>query len=61
VTARAVFKEIDITRAIRGARKAGVEEVKITIAPTGEIVIVTGRAAAEAADGNSFDKLMGKT
>ena len=41
--APATFRQSDITRAIRAARKAGVENVRV-IAKDGRIVIVTGGA-----------------
>ena len=41
--APSTFRQSDITRAIRAARKAGVENVRV-IAKDGRIVIVTGRA-----------------
>jgi hypothetical protein len=42
--APATFRQSDITRAIRAARKAGVENVRVEIAKDGRIVIVTGGA-----------------
>ena len=42
--APATFRQSDITKAIRAARKAGVENVRVEIAKDGRIVIVTGRA-----------------
>ena len=41
--APSTFRQSDITRAIRAARKAGVENVRV-IAKDGRIVIVTGGA-----------------
>jgi hypothetical protein len=38
------FRQSDITKAIRAARKAGVENVRVEIAKDGRIVIVTGGA-----------------
>jgi hypothetical protein len=40
----ATFRQSDITKAIRAARKAGVENVRVEIAKDGRIVIVTGGA-----------------
>jgi hypothetical protein len=40
----AIFRQSDITKAIRAARKAGVENVRVEIAKDGRIVIVTGGA-----------------
>ena len=42
--APATFRQSDVTKAIRAARKAGVENVRVEIAKDGRIVIVTGRA-----------------
>ena len=42
--APSIFRQSDITKAIRAARKAGVENVRVEIAKDGRIVIVTGRA-----------------
>jgi hypothetical protein len=42
--APATFRQSDITKAIRAARKAGVENVRVEITKDGRIVIVTGEA-----------------
>ena len=42
--APATFRQSDITKAIRAARKAGVENVRVEIAKDGRVVIVTGGA-----------------
>jgi hypothetical protein len=42
--APSTFRQSDITKAIRAARKAGVENVRVEIAKDGRIVIVTGGA-----------------
>ena len=42
--APATFRQSDITKAIRAARKASVENVRVEIAKDGRIVIVTGGA-----------------
>ena len=42
--APSIFRQSDITKAIRAARKAGVENVRVEIAKDGRIVIVTGGA-----------------
>ena len=47
--APSTFRQSDITKAIRAARKAGVENVRVEIAKDGRIVIVTGGADLEAA------------
>lgn len=48
------FRETDVTRAIRAARKAGVDTVRIEIDRDGRMVIITGPAATQQAV-NSFD------
>ena len=40
MTAPATFKQSDITRAVRGAMKAGKDIQRIEIAPGGKIVII---------------------
>ena len=42
--APATFRQSDVTKAIRAARKAGVENVRVEIAKDGRIVSVTGGA-----------------
>jgi hypothetical protein len=39
--APSTFRQSDITRAIRAARKAGVENVRIEITKDGKLVIIT--------------------
>lgn len=54
---RASFKQADLTRALRGARAAGLEPRGCRINPaTGEIEMQFGNDNAGA--GNSFDALM---
>lgn len=38
---RATFKQIDITRAIRGARAGGAEQVRIELTPDGRMILET--------------------
>jgi hypothetical protein len=49
------FKEIDVTRAIKAAGKAGARDVRVEIEPDGRLVIITGAAALLPARKNSFD------
>lgn len=57
-TRRATFKQADLTRALRGARAAGMEPRGCRINPaTGEIEMQFGNDNASA--GNSFDRLIG--
>jgi hypothetical protein len=41
---RAVFREIDLCRALRGARKAGMVVGRVEIDTSGKIVMVAGTA-----------------
>jgi len=50
MTARAVFRQVDITRAVKGVKAAGVEDAMIRLRPGGDIVIHLGSAANEAGD-----------
>jgi hypothetical protein len=50
------FRQSDITKAIRAARKAGVENVRVEITKDGKLVIITGTAAEPAqAEMNEWD------
>ena len=42
MTAPARFKEIDVVRAMKGARKAGFTNVRVTIEPNGKIIMDAG-------------------
>jgi len=58
--APSIFKQQDITKAIRGAIKAGVNIARIEIAKDGGIVIIpAGEAAvqAEAGEDNEWDRV----
>lgn len=50
MTARAAFRQADVTRALRGVAAAGVSGATIRLRPGGEIVIQVGSAANEAGD-----------
>jgi hypothetical protein len=55
---RATFKQADLTRALRGARAAGMEPRGCRINPqTGEIEVQFGSATS--VTDNSFDRLIG--
>lgn len=51
---RSPFLQVDIERALKGAKAAGATDVRIELEPTGKLVLVTG-AAARLQTGNSFD------
>jgi hypothetical protein len=55
--APSVFRQQDLTKAIRGATKAGVNIARIEIARDGKIVIITATEAARIGGGeeNSWD------
>ncbi len=58
MTRRATFKQADLTRALRGARAAGMEPRDCRINPmTGEIEMRFGQDTA--GPRNSFDSLIG--
>ena len=47
MTARATFRQADLTRAMKAARAAGYEEARVEIDPaTGKIVVYTKAPAA---------------
>ena len=54
---RAKFRQIDVTRALKGARAAGFDDVRIEIAE-GSFTLITGKAALVPVERNSFDELL---
>ena len=46
------FRQIDVTRALRAAKAAGIEVDRIEIAPDGTIIVVTEKT--DAADGGEI-------
>jgi hypothetical protein len=58
VRAPSIFRQQDITRAIKGATKAGVNIARIEIAKDGRIVIIPAAEAAQigAAEENEWDR-----
>lgn len=58
-TRRPTFKQIDITRAIRGARAAGAENVRIELSPDGRMIVQTVPTAADSqAFSNPWDEVL---
>jgi hypothetical protein len=54
--APSTFRQSDITKAIRAARKAGVENVRLEITKDGKLVIITGTPIEPAqAEANEWD------
>lgn len=45
MTAQARFKQSDIARALKAAKSCGYQEVKVRLAPDGQIEIIVGKAA----------------
>jgi hypothetical protein len=55
--APSIFRQSDITRAIRGALAAGVENVRVEIAKDGRLVIIaTVAAPAQTKGENEWDR-----
>ncbi|KQM72175.1 hypothetical protein [Sphingomonas sp. Leaf20] len=59
MSAAARFKEADVTRAVRGAAKAGMMVGRIEIDPNGKIVILS-QSVAPPTDPNPWDIVIGK-
>lgn len=53
MTAPASFKQIDLTRAVRGLSAAGKEVQRIEIAPDGKIIIIVGSDHSNDNEGDS--------
>lgn len=64
MTARAAFRQSDLTRAAKGLHAAGIVDATIRLRPGGEIVIHIGSAANESGDGgepNEWDEVLDET
>ncbi|MGR6327704.1 hypothetical protein ACU5AX_01425 [Sphingomonas sp. XXL09] len=57
MSARARFRQEDVTRALKGAVAAGMRVGRIEIEPNGRIVILS-ETAAPTADRNSWDDVL---
>lgn len=57
MSAAARFKEADVTRAVRGAKKGGMMVGRIEIDPNGKIVILS-ETVAPPVDPNPWDDLL---
>jgi hypothetical protein len=55
---RAKFRQVDVTRALKGAAAAGYDDARVEITPEGCVVVIVGKAAAAPAHRNSFDELL---
>jgi hypothetical protein len=49
---------VDLTRAVKGAKAAGLDVTRVEIGPDGRIVLSAGKPAEEAA--NDLDKWLGR-
>jgi hypothetical protein len=58
---RCTFKEVDLTRALSAARKAGIEVARAEVDRAGKIILVlkNGDEAASAAERNEWDEING--
>lgn len=50
-----VFKQADVTRAVKGVQNAGLEVARVQVDPGGVIVVVAGKA--DGGSSNSMDQL----
>ena len=55
----ATFRQSDLTRAIKAAKAAGIEVVRIEVDKDGKIAIITGRGG-DTAQANDLDAWMSK-
>lgn len=58
MTAAARFKESDVTRALKGARKAGFTHVRVALDPFGNIVVDASQEPNIATRNNPLDRLL---
>lgn len=55
---RHLFRERDITRAVKAVAKAGVEVAQVKIAPDGTIIVLAGKPVDMTKDsGNPWDEI----
>ena len=55
---RQLFRERDVTRAVKGVTKAGREVAQVKIAPDGTIIVLAGKPADMTKDnGNPWDQV----
>jgi hypothetical protein len=53
---RCGFKQCDVTRAVKGVRKADVEVERVEIHKDGKIIVIAGKPPEAAALGDDLDK-----
>jgi hypothetical protein len=57
---RCTFKEADLTRALRAAKKAGANVTRAEVARDGKIVLVLDGEASSGNEINEWDEMYGK-
>ncbi len=55
MTVAARFKQVDVTRAVKGAQAAGLRPTGMEIDPNGKIILIFGPLAKKAHQGGSWD------
>jgi hypothetical protein len=56
---RCTFKEVDLTRALRAAKKAGVDVARAEVARDGKIVLVLRKDGEPISERNEWDDVNG--
>lgn len=57
-TPRAKFKQVDVTRALKGAIAAGYHDAQVKLAPDGCIFVSVGKAASQVENKNPWDEVI---
>lgn len=57
---RCTFKEVDLTRALRAAKKAGAQVARAEVARDGKIVLVLKKDGESTSEGNEWDDIDGE-
>ncbi len=52
------FQQRDVTRALRGAKAAGYEDVRVEFKPDGTMVVLAGKLAQTEKPRNPFDDVL---
>lgn len=56
---RAIFREADVSRALKGAKKAGLEVARVEIDRDGKIILVAGaKCQTDEVPGNEWDSVL---
>ena len=56
---RCVFRERDVTRAVKAVSKAGVEVARVEIDKDGKIIVFVGKPGESAKQANEWDEVYG--